>query len=147
MEREELRAAADRRLEERLGEGAADPRPPCRALLRRLRAHDPVAFAAAIERFEREVVPAVVAGADPLEVWHRYAQTLATALAPGRAVQLDASGRAHPFVPPLPPDALGLHLPEDPRQPALALVWPARWSRAQRAAYALLVGEGAPADR
>lgn len=147
MEREALRAQAEQRLEERLRAGAADPRPVCRLLLRRLKAQDPERFATAVAQFEEEILTAVAHGDDPLAPWHRYAQTLAAALAPGRAVQLDALGRARPFAPPLPPDALGLHLPDDPRQAALPLVWPARWSRAQRAAYALLVGEAAPGGR
>jgi hypothetical protein len=54
-------------------------------------------------------------------------------------VQLDASGKASDYTPPVPRDHLVLHLPEKANQPAILVGLPAKLSPAQKAAYGLLV--------
>jgi hypothetical protein len=134
---------AARRLDEALAEaGLEDPRPAFRALLLRIRERDPGAFREESERFEREVVPAVVSDETPaLAAWTRYGAGLAQRLGPGRAVAVDPGGRARdlPAGGAPPGSSLVLHLPDDGSR-ALALLRPRSPSDAQRATEELLVG-------
>jgi hypothetical protein len=132
---------ATRRFEAALAAtGGRDPREFYRERLRELRERDPAAFRRAKEHFEQRLIPAVAAGeVDPLAAWLEYGRLLASLLAEGAAVQIDATGRSIPYAPPVPPDHLVLHLPTSTREAALAVGLPPELSRAQRAAYELLV--------
>lgn len=119
---------------------ARDPREPCRALLKELRARDRSSYERAVAHYEGTLVPSVASGqADPLEAWLDYARLLASLITPGRAVEVDREGTARDYVPPVPPDRLVLHLPDDPSAPALAIALPPELSPAQQATYDLLV--------
>jgi hypothetical protein len=76
---------------------------------------------------------------DPLGEWLEFARVLAELTTPGRAVWIDATGRSSDYERPVPPDALVLHLPENPGAPAILLGLPPDLSPHQRAAYDLLV--------
>lgn len=136
-----LRARADQRFEQALAEsGARDPRDFYRDRLKELRERDPEAFRRALDHYENRLVPAVAAeGSDPIAEWLEYGRLLAELMAQGRTVQIDPSGRAGAYAPPVPPDHLVLHLPDSTREAALAVGIPPELSPAQRATYALLV--------
>jgi hypothetical protein len=136
-----LRSRADERFEAALRErGARDPREFYRTSLRELRAKDADAFRRALEYFETRLVPRVAAeGSDPLAEWLEYGRVLATLYAPGRTVQVDRSGRASPYAPPVPAECLVLHLPDQAREPVRIVGLPPELSTAQRATYDLLV--------
>lgn len=131
---------ATRRYEEALErEGVADLRPGLRQLVVRLKKGDPAAYEEALKRYEEELVPSVAAGAaEPLAAWIAYGAWLAARLEPGRAVGIDASGRADPLPEPPRPEDVVLHLPER-GGPAILLAAPRQPSEYQRAAIELLV--------
>jgi hypothetical protein len=137
----ELRDAADRRFEETLARtGARDPRDFYRQRLRELRDRDAAAYRRAVDYFEGRLIPAVAdAGSDPLREWLEYGRFLVGLVAEGTTVQVDPSGRAHEYAPPVPPDHLVLHLPTASREPALVVGLPPQLSTAQRATFDLLV--------
>ena len=141
MADEALRARADARFEQALQErGARDPRGFYRERLKEMRERDPAAFRQALTYFEQTLIPTVAdESSDPLAAWLEYGRHLATLSAPGRTVQIDASGRSGDYAPPVPLDALVLHLPEQSSRPAIVVGIPAQLSPPQRAAYALLV--------
>ena len=136
-----LREQADARFEAALKEaGARDPREFYRRRLRDLRAQNPEAFRRAVEYHDTRLVPAVArADSNPLGEWLEYGRFLATLVSAGRTVQIDATGLAADYAPPVPLHDLVLHLPTDSRLPALAVGIPPELSPAQRATYALLV--------
>lgn len=133
-------AAADRALEEALAEsGARDPRDFYRQRLRELKHVDRESYDTAVAYYRDELIPRVASGeGDPLDAWTEYGRTLAQALAPGRTVSIDESGRSHPYEG---PDRrrLILHLPDDKAARALLVGLPAELSPAQRATYDVLV--------
>ncbi|MFQ5538270.1 MAG: hypothetical protein ACE5GJ_12560 [Gemmatimonadota bacterium] len=139
---DDLTAQADRRLEEALAEeGARDPREFYRERLRELKQQNPDGYADAVGYYRDELIPRVAAGeAPPLEAWTEYGRRLAEAVAPGRTVSVDRTGRSHPWNGMPPRDHLILHLPEDAGARALLVGLPAELSRAQRATYDALVG-------
>lgn len=116
-----------------------DPRPFYRMALRHLRQTDPEGFQRALSYYEGELVPAVAGGDDALATWTEYGAVLARALGPGRAVDLDRTGRARPADPAGDLEGLVLYLPDDPAPPVLVLRYPRDASPAQHAAYELLV--------
>jgi hypothetical protein len=138
----ELREKADRRFEEVLAKtGARDPRDFFRQRLRELRERDTDAYRRAVAYFEQRLIPSVAAEeTDALGEWLEYGRFLAELVSAGRTVQIDASGRAHDYAPPVPPDHLVLHLPTSTRGAVQVVGIPARLSPAQRATYDLLVG-------
>lgn len=137
----ELRERADRRFEQALRDaGARDPRDFYRERLKELKERDADAYRRAVAYFEERLTPAVAAeDSDPLSEWMEYGRFLAELTAPGRPVQIDPSGRASAFAPPIPPDHLVVHLPTAPAERALLVGLPRELSPAQRAAYELLV--------
>lgn len=137
-----IRDRSDQRLQQVLSAtGAADPRDRFRPWLRRLRERDADAFARATAHYETRLLPAVAAeGSDPLAEWVGYGVLLAALLTPGRAAQVDGSGRAHRFAPPAPAEHLVLHLPDSGGEPPMLIAVPATLTRAQRATVDLLVG-------
>lgn len=138
---DELRQRADRRFAHALeASGARDPREFYRDRLRDLRARDEDAFERAVEHYEQKLLPAVAdESSDPLAEWLEYGRVLAELTAPGKTVQIDVSGRAAAYAPPVPHDHLVLHLPDSARERALPVGLPAGLSAAQRATYDLLV--------
>lgn len=147
MAARELRERADRRFEQALAaRDARDPRDFYRERLRDLKEGNVEAYHRAVEYYETRLLPAVAAeGSDPLGEWLEYGRFLAGLVARGRTVQIDPTGRASGYAPPVPQDHLVLHLPDSAREGALVVGIPPRLSPAQRATYDLLV-EGA-ADR
>jgi hypothetical protein len=138
---EDVTAAADRRLEEALAaEGARDPREFYRERLRELKQANPAGYAEAVGFYRDTLIPEVASGGgDPLAAWTEYGRRLAVALAPGRTVAVDTSGRAHPYAAPSPRDHLVLHLPEGKGGRAILVGLPAELTPAQRATYDILV--------
>lgn len=138
---DQLAAEADRRLEEALAaEGARDPREYYRERLRDLKQASPEEYGRAVTYFRERLIPDVASGeVEPLSAWTEYGRVLAEALAPGRTVAVDATGRAHPYEAPAPRDRLVLHLPDGKSSRALLVGLPAELSAAQRATYDLLV--------
>jgi len=138
---EDLIARAEALLDEALKqEGARDPREFYRERLRELKQANPEGYAAAVTYYKDTLIPQVAAGeGDPLSAWTEYGRRLAEAVAPGRTVAVDASGRAHPYVGPAPRDRLVLHLPDGKGGRALLVALPAGITTAQRATYDVLV--------
>lgn len=136
-----LRERADRRFERALQEtGARDPRDFYREQLRTLRERDERAFRKALHHFEHELTPRVAdEDSDPVAEWLEYGRLLATLMADGRTIQIDATGRSLDYAPPVPLDHLVLHLPTATRERALIVGLPPTLSPAQRATYDLLV--------
>jgi hypothetical protein len=137
----DVRARADLRFLGALERtGARDPRDFYRQRLRDLRERDADAYRRAVTYYETRLLPAVAEErSDPLVEWLEYGRMLAQLAAPGRAVAIDATGRATEYAPPVAPDHLVLHLPTAAREPVLTVGLPARLSPAQRATYDLLV--------
>jgi len=138
---DDVTAEADRRLEEALSaEGARDPREFYRERLRELKQANPDGYAKAVSFYKDTLLPEVASGrGDPLAAWTEYGRHLAEALAPGRTVAIDGSGRARPYEAPSPRDHLILHLPDGKRGRAILVGLPAELSPAQRATYDVLV--------
>jgi hypothetical protein len=137
---DELTQAADRALEAALEEtGARDPREFYRERLRELKDANPEGYRDAVAYYREELLPTVAGGDAPaLDAWTEYGRRLAEALAPGRTVSIDESGRAHGWEG---PDVtrLVLHLPKDAASRALLVGLPPELSPAQRATYDVLV--------
>lgn len=131
---------ADRRLDEALAAtGARDPREFYRERLKELKQADSEAYRKAVEHYREVLIPDVASGrTDPLLAWTEYGRRLAAALAPGRTVTVDASGRARPYEGPTRSE-LVLHLPEARSGRALLVGLPPELSAAQRATYDVLV--------
>ena len=136
-----LRTIADQNFARALAEsGARDPREFYRQRLKELRERDEQAFRRALDYYDTRLVPAVASGsADALAEWLEYGRVLAQLTTDGQTVQIDRSGRAHPYTPPVPKDHMVLHLPTSSREPALPVGIPSRLSPAQRATFELLV--------
>lgn len=132
---------ADARFQEALeGTGARDPRDYYRERLRALKADNPEGYAQAVGHYESELIPSIARGdADPLEAWLAYGLRIAKLTAEGRAVQIDGTGRAHPYEPPLAPDQMLLHLPDGRGGRAFLVGLPVDPTPAQLATFDLLV--------
>ncbi len=145
---DEITAQADRRLEEALAAaGARDPREFYRERLRELKQANPDGYAEAVAFYRDRLIPEVASGtSDPLQAWTEYGLRLAEALAPGRTVAIDGTGRAHAYEPSAPRDHLILHLPGGKGGRALLVGLPAELTPAQRATYDVLVA-GARSSR
>jgi hypothetical protein len=147
-----LTAAADQRLEAALAaSGARDPREFYRERLRELKRARPDEYERAVAYYAETLIPEVAGGKrDPLEAWTEYGRRLAVALAPGRTVGIDETGRALPWKG-RELDRLVLHLPDESGARAVLVGLPAVLSDAQRATYDVLVagkqrfGAGDPA--
>jgi hypothetical protein len=137
---DEIAEKADRVLEEALERtGARDPRDFYRERLRSLKGTDAEAYGAAVEYYRGTLLPSVASEEeDPLAAWTEYGRTLAEAVASGRTVSIDETGRSEPYDGPR-QDRLILHLPDDGGQRALLVGLPPELSPAQRATYDVLV--------
>ncbi len=137
----EITTEADRRLEEALERaGARDPREFYRERLRELKGSDPQGYEKAVAYYRDTLLPGIASGnVEPLAAWTEYGRRLAQALAPGRTVSVDGSGRALPYEPPPVLDQLILHLPDEKGARALLVGLPPELSPAQRATYEVLI--------
>ncbi len=99
----------------------------------------PERYETAVWYYRDTLIPEVAGGTrEPLDAWTEYGRTLAEALAPGRAVTIDRSGRAHAYDGPS-GTGLILHLPDENGARALLVGLPEELSPAQRATYDVLV--------
>lgn len=137
---DEIISKADEILEQALADsGARDPREFYRDRLRDLKQQNPEGYKGAVRYYRETLIPSVANGEEPpLDAWVEYGRRLADALAPGRTVSIDETGRAHPFDGPK-PDRLVLHLPDGKRGRSLLVGLPADLSPAQRASFDVLV--------
>jgi hypothetical protein len=140
----DVAAAAERALEAALAEsGARDPREFYRERLRELKRVRPDDYKTAVAYYTDTLLPDVAGHRrDPLSAWTDYGRRLAEALAPGRTVGIDETGRARPFASagdPAGGGGLVLHLPHDTGAKALVVALPRALTAAQRAAYDVLV--------
>jgi hypothetical protein len=133
-------AAAEQALEAALAEsGARDPREFYRERLRELKRLRPDEYQTAVTYSTQTLLPEVAERRrDALAAWTEYGRRLAEALAPGRTVAIDETGRARPC------DSsasvgLILHVPHDGGARALLVALPRTLSPAQRATYDVLV--------
>ena len=135
-----LTQAADQALEAALAAaGARDPREFYRERLREIKRVRPQEYERAVAYYQDTLIPEVAGGKrDALEAWTEYGRRLAVALAPGRTVGIDESGRAHPWNG-KEPGRLVLHLPDAKGGRALLVGLPPVLSDAQRATYDVLV--------
>jgi hypothetical protein len=134
------RKEADERLAAALGQaGVADGREDYRNRLRLLKKDNAEGFRQATEHYDRVVLPALLAGSDPLGVWIEFGITLAGLGAAGRAVVVDESGRSTPWPGRYEPGSLVLFVPEDRQEDVLPLAVPVAPSAAQSATIDLLV--------
>ncbi len=133
--------AADARFLEALAAaGARDPRDYYRDRLRELRRANPEGYRKGVAYYQNKLVPSIAEGkVDPLEAWRDYGLLLARLTAPGRAVAVDATGRASPFEPPGNTVDMLLHLPEKSRERPILVALPASPTRAQLATHQWLV--------
>ncbi|MGE0160299.1 MAG: hypothetical protein AB7T31_12885 [Gemmatimonadales bacterium] len=136
---ESVAAAAERALEAALAEsGARDPREFYRERLRELKRARPEEYQSAVRYYTETLLPEVAASRrDALVAWTDYGRRLAEALAPGRTITVDETGRAQPYDAAL--AGLVLHLPDDGGARALLVALPRTLSAAQRATYDVLV--------
>ncbi len=137
---ESLAAAAEKVLEAALAEsGSRDPRDFYRERLRELKRIRPEEYQRAVAYYSDILLPEVAERRkEPLAAWTEYGRRLAEALAPGRTVSVDPTGRAHVYESAA-PDRLILHLPEDTGAKALLVALPRALTPEQRATYDVLV--------
>ncbi len=139
MPAESHAVAAEKVLEAALAEsGARDPRTFYRDRLRELKRVSPDEYQRAVAYYAETLLPEVAERRrDPLVAWTEYGRRLAAALAPGRTVAVDATGRARPYETAT-SDSLILHLPDDAGTRALLVALPPKLSAEQRATYDVL---------
>ena len=137
---ETLITTAEQALEAALAtSGGRDPRDFYRERLRELKQVNPESYRAAVTYYREVLIPAVASGAgNPLDAWIEYGRTLAEALAPGRTVSIDETGKSHNYEG-VDSSGLILHLPQETAARALLVSLPVTMSSAQRATYDVLV--------
>ncbi len=133
-------AEAEQKLEAALqAEGARDPREFYRARLKELKQEDQEAYQGAVAYYRDVLLPSIASGeAHPLDAWTEYGRTLADALAPGRTVRIDVTGKAATYEAPNRTD-LVLQVPSAKGGRAVLVALPSKLSRAQKATYDVLV--------
>ena len=132
---------ADARFAEALAAtGARDPRDYYRNRLRELKRNNPDGYAEGVAYYQNTLVPSIANGeADPLEAWRDYGLLLARLAGPGRAVAIDATGRARAFEPGCDAADMVLHLPERSRDRPILVALPPDPTPAQLATHQWLV--------
>ena len=137
---ETLITTAEQALEAALAtSGGRDPRDFYRERLRELKQVNPESYRAAGTYYREVLIPEVASGAgNPLDAWIEYGRTLAEALAPGRTVSIDETGKSHNYEG-VDSSGLILHLPHETAARALLVSLPVTMSSAQRATYDVLV--------
>jgi hypothetical protein len=118
--------------------GLADPRPPMRERLRRLRETHADALANAVRHYEQAVLPSLVGG-DAIGTWLEYGRFVGELTSAGRLHVIDAYGRAAVYKPPLASGVLVLFLPDDTSSDVLVVASPLQCTPAQQATLTLLV--------
>ncbi len=138
---QEKHGRADQLFEEALGKtGAKDPREFYRKRLREMKADNPDAYREAVAYYEDELVPSIAeAGDDPLMAWQRFGCRMAELTVTGTPIEIDPTGRRHPYTPPTASDRMVLHIPQGSKGRALVVGLPPELSAAQLATYDLLV--------
>jgi len=138
---QELHDRADQIFEDALGKtGAKDPREFLRKRLREMKADNPSAYREAVAYYENELIPSIAeAGDDPLRAWQQFGCRMAELTVAGTPVEIDTTGRRHPYAPPTPADRMVLYIPEGSKGRALVVGLPPELSAAQLATYDLLV--------
>ncbi len=136
---DKIAAEAEEKLEAALqAEGARDPREFYRERLKELKQKSQEEYQNAVSYYRDVLLPSIASGeAHPLDAWTEYGRTLATALAPGRTVRIDASGKALSYESPNRAD-LVLQIPSGKGR-AVLVALPSKLSRAQKATYDVLV--------
>ena len=136
----DLTAEADRRLQEALdASGSRDPREFYRERLRELKGSNADGYQNAVAYYRDTLIPQVASGdVAPLAAWAEYGRQLAEAVAEGRTVSIDASGRAHPYEGAV-EGRLIVHLPDDAKLRAILVGLPPELSPAQRSTYDVLI--------
>jgi len=139
---QEIQERADQIFEDALRKtGAKDPREFYRKRLREMKADNPDAYREAVAYYENQLVPSIAeAGDDPLTAWQQFGCHMAELTVTGTPVEIDATGRRLPYVPPTPADRMVLHVPQGSKGRALVVGLPPELSAAQLATYDLLVG-------
>lgn len=139
---QEIQERADQIFEDALRKtGAKDPREFYRKRLREMKADNPDAYREAVAYYENQLVPSIAeAGDDPLTAWQQFGCQMAELTVTGTPVEIDATGRRLPYVPPTPADRMVLHVPQGSKGRALVVGLPPELSAAQLATYDLLVG-------
>ncbi|MEC9241177.1 MAG: hypothetical protein VYA48_00840 [Gemmatimonadota bacterium] len=139
---QKIQERADQIFEDALGKaGAKDPREFYRKRLREMRVDNPDAYQEAVAYYENQLVPSIAeAGDDPLMAWQQFGCHMAELTVTGTPVEIDATGRRLPYVPPTPADRMVLHVPQGSKGRALVVGLPPELSAAQLATYDLLVG-------
>jgi hypothetical protein len=137
---EDVAATAEAALEAALAEsGARDPRDFYRERLRELKRARPDEYQRAVAYYSDTLLPEVAGRRrDALAAWTEYGRRLAEALAPGRTVDIDETGRARAYDS-WAADRLILHIPTDSGARALLVALPRTLTPAQRAAFDVLV--------
>ncbi len=138
---QELHDRADQIFEDALGKtGAKDPREFYRKRLREMKAENPDAYGEAVAYYQTELVPSIAeAGDDPLTAWQQFGCRMAELTVTGTPIEIDTTGRRHPYAPPTPADRMVLHIPQGSKGRALIIGLPPELSAAQLATYDLLV--------
>lgn len=131
---------AEARFQEALeASGARDPREYYRERLKELKSANPAGYESVVGYYGSTLIPTVASDdSDPLAAWLEYGRVIAETTAPGRAYEIDTSGRRSPYSPPTPHDRLVLHLPDSGTR-ALLVGLPIELSDAQRSTFDLLV--------
>ena len=139
---QEIQERADQIFEDALRKtGAKDPREFYRKRLREMKVDNPDAYREAVAYYENQLVPSIAeAGDDPLMAWQQFGCHMAELTVTGTPVEIDATGRRLPYVPPTPADRMVLHVPQGSKGRALVVGLPPELSAAQLATYDLLVG-------
>ena len=139
---QKIQERADQIFEDALGKaGAKDPREFYRKRLREMKVDNPDAYQEAVAYYENQLVPSIAeAGDDPLMAWQQFGCHMAELTVTGTPVEIDATGRRLPYVPPTPADRMVLHVPQGSKGRALVVGLPPELSAAQLATYDLLVG-------
>lgn len=131
--------AETRFLEALEASGARDPREYYRDRLKELRTSNPAGYESVVAYYGSTLIPTVAADdSDPLAAWLEYGRVIAETTSPGKAYEIDTSGRRSPYAPPTPRDRLVLHLPDSGGR-ALLVGLPIELSDAQRSTFDLLV--------
>ena len=119
--------------------GFEDFREDYRDRLRWLKDNRPQHFADALAHYNDVLVPNIAAGKDPIAEWLEYGRLLGDLSGAGKAVSIDATGRAKKLT--VETGHLDLHLPDDTATPALRLAVPRHLSDAQKATLDLLAAK------
>lgn len=118
-------------------QGLEDVQPRYRRLLLELKGRDATSYERAVSRYKRDVA-SKQDDASVLTAWVEYGAWLASELAPGQLVSIDADGRSRPISGSPPLGTFLMQVPTESRQRALVVTIPSDPSDAQRETASLL---------